>query len=74
MTSQDLRVSGGARSLDDFTPKLSNNIQNLMKVLVYCLNGSPKGMVHYSKPLNMANYMEEHGNLLLYRDPFSIID
>ena len=60
MTSQDLRVSGRARSFDDFTPKLTNSIQNLMKVLVYCLNESPKGIVHYSKPSIVANYMEEH--------------
>jgi hypothetical protein len=37
-----------------------------MKVLVYCLNGPPKGLVHNSKPLVVTNNMQEHGNLLLY--------
>jgi hypothetical protein len=66
MASKDLWVSATARCLNDFIPKLTNSIQDLMKVLVYCLNGSPKGMVHNSKPLVVANYMEEHGNFLLY--------
>jgi hypothetical protein len=66
MASKDLWVSASARCLDDFIPKLTNIIQNLIKVLVYCLNGSPNGMVHNSKPLVVADDMQKHGNLLLY--------
>jgi hypothetical protein len=66
MASKDLWVSASARCLDDFIPKFTNSIQNLMKVLVYYLNGPPKGMVHNSKPLVVTDNMQKHGNLLLY--------
>jgi hypothetical protein len=66
MTSMDLWVSGIARWLDHFIPKLTNSIQNLMEVLVYYLDGPPKGLVDNSKPLVVAYNIQEHGYLLLY--------
>jgi hypothetical protein len=55
------------RGLDQLISKLTNNIQNLVKVLVDCLNGPPKCLVHHSKPLVVSNNKEEHSNLLLNR-------
>ena len=65
--------------LNHFTSKLTNSIQNLVKVPMDSLNGSPKGLVNYPKPLVVSNNMKEHCNLLLncapslfrYKSPIS---
>jgi len=66
VASKDLWVSGSARCLDHFIPKLTNSIQNLVEVFVHCLNGPPKGMVDNSEPLVVPYNVQEHGYLLLY--------
>jgi hypothetical protein len=42
MASKYLWVNGSARRLDHFIPKLTNSIQNLVKMFVHCLNGPSK--------------------------------
>jgi hypothetical protein len=60
MAALDLRMSGSARWLDHFIPKLTHSIQNLVEVFVHSLDGPPKG-----KPLVVPYNMQEHGYLLL---------
>jgi hypothetical protein len=63
-----------ARRLDHLIPKLTNRIQNLVEVYVYCLNGPPKRLVHNSKSLVVTYHIEKYCNLLLHCHPFSIIN
>jgi len=67
-------VSGCARRFDQLTPKLTNNIQNLVEVFVHSLDGPPKRMVDNSVSLVVPDNMQEHGHLLLYRHPLPISD
>jgi hypothetical protein len=66
MAALDLWMSGSARCLDHFIPKLTHSIQNLVEVFVHSLDGPPKGMVSHSKPLVVPCNMQKHGYLLLY--------
>jgi hypothetical protein len=66
MASLDLGMSGSAGCLDQFIPKPTHNIQNLMEVFVHNFYGPPKGLVNHSRPLVVPNNMQKHGNLLLY--------
>jgi hypothetical protein len=66
MAALDLRISGSARWLDHFIPKLTHSIQNLVEVFVHSLDGPPKGLVNHSKPLVVPYNMQEHGYLLLH--------
>ena len=67
-------MSGCARRFDQFTPKLTNSIQNLVEVFVHSLDGPPKRMVDNSVSLVVPYNMQEHGHLLLYRHPLPISD
>jgi hypothetical protein len=72
MASKYLWVNGSARRLDHLIPKLTNSIQNLMKLSMHSLNGPPKRLVDNFKSLVVTNHMKEYCNLLLYCDPLSI--
>jgi hypothetical protein len=66
MTALDLGMSGCVGCLDQFIPKLTHSIQNLVEVFVHSFYGPPKGLVNHSIPLVVPNNMQKHGNLLLY--------
>ena len=60
MAPKNLRVGLKARWLDHLTPKLPNNIQHLVEMVVDSLYGPSKTLVDHPKPLVVSNYMEEH--------------
>jgi len=71
---KDFCIGGGRWRLDHVISKLTNSIQNLVKVPMDCLNGPPKGLVHHPKPLIVPHYMKEHCNLFLNRSTCIVLE
>jgi hypothetical protein len=69
MTALDLGMSGSAGCLDQFIPKLTHSIQNLVEVFVHSFYGPPEGLVNHSIPLVVPKNIRYQQNIRCPREP-----